>query len=335
MGKDSKQKKPDQVRGPTARIASSASRKSLARAISEGEAEFRLAFDQAAIGMALVEPDGGWLRVNAALCRIVGYSEPELLATNFQTITHPEDLNADLDFVGQMLSGKIRSYQMEKRYLQRDKHVVWVLLSGSLVRDRSGKPLFFFSQIQDIGERKRVEAALRESDKKFQALLDNSPNMIFLKDIDGRYLLVNKKFERGFGVRQQDIRGKRDEDVFPGEQAVAFRANDLQVLKMGVPIEFEEVSEQEDGLHTSIVHKFPLFDAAGKLYATGGIVTDISERKRAEEDLRLREEEHRRLIENVPEVVWKADERGKVFFISEEIERVFGYSMSAIHEQAE
>ena len=283
----------------------------------------------------MVGLDGAWLRVNPALCQIVGYSEQELLATNFQSITHPEDLSADLNFVGQMVCGEIRSYQMEKRYLHKAKHVVWVLLSVSLVYGEDGKPLFFFSQIQDISERRRIEEALQDSDKKFQALLDNSPNMIFLKDVEGRYLLVNKEFERALKVRQEQIRGKKDEEVFPREQAIAFRANDLQVLKIGIPVEFEEVARQEDGLHTSIVHKFPLFDASGKIYATGGIVTDISERKRAEEDLRHREEEHRRLIENVPEVVWKADERGKVFFISEEIERVFGYSVTEVYQQGE
>ena len=159
------------------------SRKSLARAIAKREAEFRRAFDQTAIGMALVGLDGAWLRVNSALCQMVGYSEQELLATNFQSITHPEDLTADLNFVGQMLRDEIRSYQMEKRYLHKGKHVVWVLLSVSLVYGGAGKPLFFFSQIQDVSERKRIEEALRESDKKFQALLDNSPNMIFLKDV--------------------------------------------------------------------------------------------------------------------------------------------------------
>src|SRR5260370_14064059 len=86
------------------------------------------AFDQAAIGMALVGLDGAWLCVNSALCEIVGYPEQELLTTNFKQITHPGDLSADLNYVGQMLRGEIRSYQMEKRYLAKDGHTVFVLL---------------------------------------------------------------------------------------------------------------------------------------------------------------------------------------------------------------
>jgi PAS domain S-box-containing protein len=299
------------------------------------EAGFGRAFDQAAIGMALVGLEGAWLRVNEALCQIVGYSEQELLATNFQQITHPQDLGADLSYVGQMLRREIRSYQMEKRYIHKKGHAVWILLSVSLVYGCEMQPLFFFSQIQDITERKRAEEALRESDKRFQALLDNSPNLIFIKDMEGRYLLVNKEFESALGVGQDQIRGKKDEEVFPREQGLAFRTNDLRVLNAGVPMEFEEIALQEDSLHTSIVHKFPLFDGNGKIYATGGIATDITKRKQAEEELRHREREYRRLIENTPEVVWKADEQGRVFFISEKIEKVFGYTRAEIYSEGE
>jgi PAS domain S-box-containing protein len=305
------------------------------RAAWGSEAGFGRAFDQAAIGMALVGLDGAWLRVNEALCQIVGYSEQDLLATNFQQITHPQDLGEDLSYVDQMLRREIRTYQMEKRYIHKKGHAVWILLSVSLVYGSEMQPLFFFSQIQDITERKRAGEALRESDKRFQALLDNSPNLIFIKDTEGRYLLVNKEFESALEVGQEQIRGKKDEEVFPGEQGLAFRTNDLRVLDAGVPMEFEETALQKNSLHTSIVHKFPLFDSNGKIYATGGIATDITKRKRAEAELRHREEEYRRLIENTPEVVWKADERGKVFFVSEKIEKVFGYTRAEIYSEGE
>ena len=131
----------------------------------ESEERFRSAFDYAAIGMALVGPDGSWIQVNRALCDLVGYSRDELLGgATFQDITHPDDLEADLDFVRRMLAGDIDTYQMEKRYLHKHGHTVWVLLSVSLVRSSDGSPLYFISQIQDITARKRVEAevVLRE-----------------------------------------------------------------------------------------------------------------------------------------------------------------------------
>ncbi|MCJ8282864.1 MAG: PAS domain S-box protein [Rivularia sp. ALOHA_DT_140] len=122
---------------------------------------FRLAFNDAAIGMALVAIDGRWLKVNRALCEIVGYSETDLLKTTFQEITHPDDLETDLGYVAQMLAGEIRTYQMEKRYFHSSGHIVWILLNVSLVRDKKEQPLYFISQIQDITPRKQAESRLK------------------------------------------------------------------------------------------------------------------------------------------------------------------------------
>ncbi|MBY0279642.1 response regulator [Candidatus Binatia bacterium] len=129
--------------------------------LRESEARFRSAFDFAAIGMALVAPDGRFLKVNRALCEIVGRSEADLLRSTFQTITHPEDLEADVEQVARVLSGEVPAYQMEKRYLHGDGQVVWVQLYVSLVRDLGGRPLYFVSQVLDINDRKRVESELR------------------------------------------------------------------------------------------------------------------------------------------------------------------------------
>src|SRR6202048_5034235 len=104
---------------------------------------FQNAFELAAIGMALVSPEGKWLRVNRAMCEITGYSEAELLERTFQDITHPDDLEADLENVHKMLAGEIKTYQMEKRYLHKNGSVVWILLSVSLVWTTPGEPLFF------------------------------------------------------------------------------------------------------------------------------------------------------------------------------------------------
>ena len=118
---------------------------------------FRGAFESSAIGMALVGPDGTFLEVNPSLCELVGYTDTELVGSTFQQITHPDDLESDLVQVGLMLAGEISTYRMEKRYLHRDGHIVWILLSVSLVRDAEGEPVHFVSQIEDISERKRAE----------------------------------------------------------------------------------------------------------------------------------------------------------------------------------
>ena len=130
------------------------------RDLHRSEERFSSAFEYASIGMALVSPDGHWLKVNRALCHLTGYTAAELYRRTFQDITHPDDLDRDLDHLREMLAGKVPSYQMEKRYFHKDGRIVWVLLSVSLIRDGQGAPLHFISQIQDITERKNAEAAL-------------------------------------------------------------------------------------------------------------------------------------------------------------------------------
>jgi diguanylate cyclase (GGDEF)-like protein/PAS domain S-box-containing protein len=135
--------------------------KRISAALVESEAHFRNAFDYAAIGMAVVSPVGKWLRVNRSLCEIVGYSEAELLVSDFQAITHRDDLGNDLAEVYRMLAGEILISQLEKRYIHRLGHDVWVSSSASLVRDAQHRPLHFIFQIQDVTERKRAETAIQ------------------------------------------------------------------------------------------------------------------------------------------------------------------------------
>ncbi|TLY28519.1 MAG: PAS domain S-box protein [Nitrospirae bacterium] len=143
-------------------------RKRAEEALRESQERFRSAFGSAAIGMALVAPDGRWLQVNRSLCEIVGYSEQELLGANFQAITHPDDLEVDLEYVRQMLAGEIQTYKMEKRYFHKLGQIIWVLLSVSLVRDAQENPMYFISQNQDITERKLAEGALQKSESQLR-----------------------------------------------------------------------------------------------------------------------------------------------------------------------
>lgn len=127
------------------------------------EIRFEATFEQAAVGIALLDPDGRWLRVNRKLCDIVGYHPDELLSKSFQDITHPDDLSSDLEFVGQVLAGEINTYTLEKRYLRKDGSIIWINLSVSLVRQPDGSPGYFISVVEDISARKEAEANLTEA----------------------------------------------------------------------------------------------------------------------------------------------------------------------------
>lgn len=133
----------------------------ISKALIETEAHFRNAFDYAAIGMALVSPQGSWLRVNRSLCDLVGYSEEELLRSNFQAITHADDVGNDLAGLYRLSQGELPTCQVEKRYVHKLGKLVWAMNSVSLVRDSEDNPAHFIFQIQDISERKRAEATLQ------------------------------------------------------------------------------------------------------------------------------------------------------------------------------
>ncbi|MEO5958109.1 MAG: PAS domain S-box protein, partial [Opitutaceae bacterium] len=143
-------------------------------ALRESEERFSGAFEHAPIGMALVAPDGRWLKVNRGLCDLVGFSEAELLVRTFQSITHPDDLPVDLECVRRLVAGEIGHYQIEKRYVHARGHFVAVSLSVSLVRDGQGQPLYYIAPIQDITARKTADDALRASNNRFKALFEQA-----------------------------------------------------------------------------------------------------------------------------------------------------------------
>jgi PAS domain S-box-containing protein len=175
-------------------------------------------------------------------------------------------------------------------------------------------------------ERKRAEEELCESEARFRAILDNSPGLVFLKDLEGRYLHVNRQFERTFHISREQVVGKTDDAIFVPEQAAAFRANDRKVLQAGVPLELEEVALHDDGPHTSIVFKFPLYGGDGKPYALCGITTDITARKAVEEALRQAEEKYRSIFDNAVEGIFQSTPSGRYLSVNPALARIYGYA---------
>src|SRR5919107_292163 len=182
-------------------------RKRFEEALRESEQRFRGSFERAATGMALVGTDGRFLRVNKSLCEILGYPERELLGKTFQEITHPDDLEADLEHLRRLVAGEARTYQTEKRYLHQDGHVVWALLSVSVVHDEEGEPLYFVSQIQDVSERKKVEKVIIESEERFRSLVQYSSDIITILAADGTVHYVSPAVERVTGFKPEEQQG--------------------------------------------------------------------------------------------------------------------------------
>jgi len=162
----------------------------LEQSLRESDERFRSAFEYAAVGMALVSPEGRWLRVNQALCRIVGYGEEELLNTDFQSITHPEDSAPDRSLVREMLAGDRSYVETETRYRHKAGHTIWILLSVSMTRDSRGQPIHFIAQMQEITERKRLEQALRDLTSQEQQRLGRDLHDGLAQELTGLSLLA-------------------------------------------------------------------------------------------------------------------------------------------------
>jgi len=175
-------------------------------ALRESEERFRSAMRFTAIGMALVAMDGRFIEVNTALCDIVGYDEKELLAKDFQSITHPDDLEAERAYLRVMMRSEIDSYRLEKRYFHKNGSIVWIMLDASLVRSDDGTPRYSVAQMQDITKRKQAEEALRLSEERFRTVIGLSSVAMTLVAPDGRMRVMNHAFCRILGYTKAELR---------------------------------------------------------------------------------------------------------------------------------
>ena len=261
--------------------------------------------NDAIIGLSL---DGAILSWNRGADAMFGYGAGEILGQSIAALYPPAGF-PEADELMQRLARGSRGDHFETMNRHRQGHAIAVSVSVAPILDGSGRLIGISHIVRDITERKRAEEALRESEQRLGAILTNSPNMIFLKDLDGRYLYANKVFSDWLHLDPQVVIGKTDADLFEPDQARRFRQHDQQVVQEGTAHSFEEIALHADGQHTSIVVKFPLTDSAGQIYATGGVATDITTRKRAEDAIREAELRYRTIFEQAGAGVAQVESR--------------------------
>lgn len=254
--------------------------KKLENALRESEQAFRLTFNQAAVGIARVGTDGAWLEVNQKLCDIVGYDEAELLKLTFQDITHPDDLNADLGYVQQMLAGQIESYAMEKRYFHKSGKTLWINLTVGLARNRDGSPKYFISVVEDIDVRKQSEARLI----KLSLAVEQSPNSIVITDLDARIEYVNATFIRETGYRIEEVVGKNPRMLQSGKTPKATYEDMWAHLRRGELWKGEFTNRRKNSCeYNELVHISPVHQANGQITNYLAIKENITDKKIADE----------------------------------------------------
>jgi PAS domain S-box-containing protein len=296
------------------------------------EAEFRAAFEYSALGMSLMDIKGNWIRVNESFCRILGYTNRELMSRNFAELAYPEDRDKDLPLMEEVLKGRKKSYHLEKRFLHKNGAVVWVHQASSIVHDIDYKPSHWTVQIQDITEQKNVENALTEERELLRKLIDNIPTGVFIKDLQSRKLIVNKAECDFMGVKDSsEILGKDDFELFPADFARITIAEDQEVFTTGQPIvNREKIITWIDGRTRHLLSsKIPLYDK-GQLSGLLGITYDITKIKEAESALFESDKKYRRIFENIQDVFYQTDQQGIVTEISPSIQKHSGYSRDEV-----
>jgi PAS domain S-box-containing protein len=269
--------------------------------LKESENKFQSIFNQAAVGIARLTPDGKWIEVNQKLCDIVGYSQKEIVTKAFQDITHPDDLEKDLDNINQLLNNKIQTYSMEKRYFKKNGDLIWVNLTVSLVRDAKFKPLYFISIIEDITKRKNSEKelhliteALKKSEKKLQDILNSLSIGVVVHDLDTSIVKNNLKAAELLGLTDKQLTGMKSIDVkwkFLDKDEQPLPIDEYPVNKiLNTKTEIKNillgiVAPHADTTTWVLVNGFPVFDDQNEILEIIINFIDISELKQKDEIL--------------------------------------------------
>lgn len=274
-----------QLRGVLSVFTDITERHALEEQLRESEQRFSQAFQHAAIGMALILPDGRYQRANAALCNMLGYSEAQMRTMTWRDLTHPDDLPLSDALSEQIASGKREAFQTEKRYIHRDGHLVHVLLSVSQVRSESGQLNYVVSQVQDITKRKQYEEALFRERQLAEVTLNSIGDAVITADMSLNITSLNPIAEAMTGWSNADAKGSPLDDVFRLRDIANRQPLDnplRQAMRRNAMVDFsgKAILLHRNGFETPIETSTALIhDHTGN--ATGGVLVchDISENR--------------------------------------------------------
>jgi len=264
-------------------------RKLAEKAIAGAVQRLNAHMDNSPLAVVEFDPQFRVTRWSTEAEKLFGWRAEEILGRAIAEMrwVHEDDVEIVRQVSQDMLDGKRPRNLSVNRNYRKDGSLVECEWYNSAIYDVDGKLASILSQVLDVTARKRAEEAVRNSRKQLQDIIDGSPGVVFVKDLEGRFITANQTFERFLGVTREELRGKTDYDLITRERAEYYREHDRRVAETGQPIQIEETADLADGRrHVFLANKFPLRDASGKIYAVCSISTDITERKQAEEHLR-------------------------------------------------
>ena len=288
----------------------------LLQELRESEEKLRTTLNSIGDGVIATDLNGCILRMNPVAEQLTGWREIECqgrpLAKVFH-VMHATSRQPILNPVERVLAeGKIVGLANHTALLARDGTEYQIADSAAPIRDDQGAITGVVLVFRDVSEEYRVREALRETQELQRDVFSNTPSVIYIKDLEGRYLFVNRKYEELFQVNNEALRGKTARELFPSEQAELFHANDLKVAEVGINLQFEETLHREDGDHIYISMKFPLRRTTGETFAVCGVSTDITERKQQENELRQLRNYLSNIIDSMPSTLIGVDREGNI-----------------------
>jgi diguanylate cyclase (GGDEF)-like protein/PAS domain S-box-containing protein len=298
--------------------------------LARSEEMFRLAMENSAIGLALLGPDGRWLRVNPALSRITGRTADELTGLTFRDITHPDDLAADDQLLEALLAGARDSYQLDKRYSRPDGSWVWVRLTGSVARDPDGRATYIVAQVEDLTAERRLLRELADQDRRFRMLADGSTDVVFtrVRSVpEVRVEYVSRGVEALSGRPPEDFYAdpRLLIDVMHPDDRARWQALVEDPGRFGgepVPLRY---LGPDGSVGSMLLRAQPVRDDAGAVVGFEAITWDVTDRRRAEETLAARERRFRALVDHAADGIALRDAGGVLRYVSPAITRITGY----------
>ncbi len=305
-------------------------KKRMEQQLHSAEERFRLAFTHAAIGKGIIGPDRRILQANPAACRLLGYSEPELLALDPDATIHPDDRVAVAALVRGIADGPHVSGVLEARLLRKDGGVVRSHLTTTIVRDRDGAPLYFIGEFEDVNERWRAEQALRDSEERFRNLCLQAPVMLMSFDPEGRVRDVSNFWLQTTGYAREDVVGQDGCCFITPESRQRLRAaieqnqHDNRLVIENLPLTgIRRDGTTIDLLSTSVAQ----IGDGGEKKGAICVQINLTELQRAEEALRESAERYRALVEHAPEAIMVLDvEQDRFVDANAHAETLFGYT---------
>jgi PAS domain S-box-containing protein len=278
--------------------------------------QYQAVFERAKDAILIVGDEGEFVEVNPAACELFGLPTDELLKRSIADFLPAGNDNQQAWRTFLEKGQESGEFQLHRP--DGTERVVECSATANIIPHRH------MSVLRDITQRVQAQQALQESEQRLQAIVDNSPALIYLKDTAGRYILVNRQWEILAGVSREQVKGNTDCDVFPKEAADRFVLNDKKVLETGTPLEFEELVPLDSGTHTLLSLKFPLYNSTGTPCAVCAISTDITQRVATERALRQNQALLENLLENLPVGVWIADLQGSLLHGNQASQKIWG-----------